>query len=540
MGEDGRGDLGPDVGTQDLGGDARVVGHRHRLADVVAERRHHQLVVGAGPLGPGGRLEAVGQLVDGESVDHVGQRLEHGQHPVGHPALVAAGLGADRRPLLGRRDIHPGERIRHRSIVAPIRRRRPPTPGGRSAPGRPPPPWPGRRRRTGGPEDPEASHRRPVEQAERRLEAAQQVAQLGRGREVLLFDRDRRPLDPVHRRQRSRPPRRPAPRGRTPPPSPRPCPTGRRGAPTASLTRTTRGQPKAAATSVRATVLEEFSEPMTTTASHRPARALQRGLPVGRGEAEVAPVGHPEVGEACAGPVHDPGPLVVAQRGLGQEGDLGGPSRPGRRGRPRPRPARAAGPSPGPRPWCPPPPRGRGAPRRAPCSPCGPGPSVRGGPWSRGGRRRRPPPGRRRGPRRPPRAPIRGPTASAGRRPAPRPRRRRRPRPGPELVDDVPVVDDLVVAVDGRFEDPHHPGQGLDGLLHPRAEAPGLGQETRSTDTRPGYRGSRAGPVGGAPPGRTGGERVAWVHVGAPGDDGARGRRRHRNVPGCAVRAPAR
>ena len=41
------------------------------------------------------------------------------------------------------------------------------------------------------------------------------------------------------------------------------------------MTRTTRGQPKAAATCSRATVLEEFSEPMTTTASAWPARALR-------------------------------------------------------------------------------------------------------------------------------------------------------------------------------------------------------------------------------------------------------------------------
>ena len=45
-----------------------------------------------------------------------------------------------------------------------------------------------------------------------------------------------------------------------------------------------------------------------------------------------------------------------------------------------------------------------------------------------------------------------------------------------EAVDHVPVVDDLVVAVDRRLEDPHHPGQGLDGLLDAGAEPPGLGQ----------------------------------------------------------------
>ena len=43
---------------------------------------------------------------------------------------------------------------------------------------------------------------------------------------------------------------------------------------------------------------------------------------------------------------------------------------------------------------------------------------------------------------------------------------------GPELVDDVTVVDDLVVAVDRRLEDPDHPRQGLDRLLHTGAESP--------------------------------------------------------------------
>jgi hypothetical protein len=34
-----------------------------------------------------------------------------------------------------------------------------------------------------------------------------------------------------------------------------------------------------------------------------------------------------------------------------------------------------------------------------------------------------------------------------------------------------------VVAVHGGLEDPHHPGQGLDRLLHAGAEPPGLGQQ---------------------------------------------------------------
>ena len=45
-----------------------------------------------------------------------------------------------------------------------------------------------------------------------------------------------------------------------------------------------------------------------------------------------------------------------------------------------------------------------------------------------------------------------------------------------ETVHDMPVVDDLVVAVDGGLEHPDHPGQRLDGLLDARTEAPRLGQ----------------------------------------------------------------
>ena len=47
----------------------------------------------------------------------------------------------------------------------------------------------------------------------------------------------------------------------------------------------------------------------------------------------------------------------------------------------------------------------------------------------------------------------------------------------PEPVDDEPVVHDLVVAVDGRFEHPHHPRQRLDRHLDPGAEPPRLGEE---------------------------------------------------------------
>ena len=47
----------------------------------------------------------------------------------------------------------------------------------------------------------------------------------------------------------------------------------------------------------------------------------------------------------------------------------------------------------------------------------------------------------------------------------------------PEAFHHEPVVDDLVVAVDGRLEDPDHPGQGLDGHLDAGAETTGAGQQ---------------------------------------------------------------
>ena len=65
----------------------------------------------------------------------------------------------------------------------------------------------------------------------------------------------------------------------------------------------------------------------------------------------------------------------------------------------------------------------------------------------------------------------------------------RRARPGPrdvvdedhpelaEAVDHDLVVDDLVVAVNGRFEHPHHPRQRLDRHLHAGAEAPRRGEQ---------------------------------------------------------------
>ena len=56
-----------------------------------------------------------------------------------------------------------------------------------------------------------------------------------------------------------------------------------------------------------------------------------------------------------------------------------------------------------------------------------------------------------------------------------------------EAVDHEPVVDDLVVAVHRRLEDPHHPRQGLDRHLDAGTEPPWLGEQHRSTAIPRGY-----------------------------------------------------
>ena len=46
-----------------------------------------------------------------------------------------------------------------------------------------------------------------------------------------------------------------------------------------------------------------------------------------------------------------------------------------------------------------------------------------------------------------------------------------------EPVDDEPVVHDLVVAVHGRLEDPHHPRERLDRHLDAGAEPARFGEQ---------------------------------------------------------------
>ena len=60
-----------------------------------------------------------------------------------------------------------------------------------------------------------------------------------------------------------------------------------------------------------------------------------------------------------------------------------------------------------------------------------------------------------------------------------------------EAVDDDPVVDDLVVAVHGRFEGTNHPREGLDRHLHAGTEAARFGQE----DLLDGHENEATGPL---------------------------------------------
>ena len=131
-----------------------------------------------------------------------------------------------------------------------------------------------------------------------------------------------------------------------------------------------------------AIVFDEFALPITTTASASAAIAVERGLAVRRGEAEVVAGRRPQLGELLAGALHDALPVVEGERRLREQRDLVGVvdrrratssrsalvlDEPDRR-RARPRACRR-------------PRRGRRGRRRGPCSPCRPGPSPRGAPW---------------------------------------------------------------------------------------------------------------------------------------------------------------
>lgn len=61
-------ELGSDVRSEQLGGDLAVTGIAEDLPDVVTQRSQDQLVIRAGLLGAGGRLQGVIELTDVASV----------------------------------------------------------------------------------------------------------------------------------------------------------------------------------------------------------------------------------------------------------------------------------------------------------------------------------------------------------------------------------------------------------------------------------------------------------------------------------------
>ena len=91
------------------------------------------------------------------------------------------------------------------------------------------------------------------------------------------------------------------------------------GSSSAALTRSTRGQPEAPATFSRARVLEEFTEPMTTTTSDRPAMAFRAAWRLVVAKQRSERLGIQRSGKRSLGPGHDPRPLVVAEGRLGQK-----------------------------------------------------------------------------------------------------------------------------------------------------------------------------------------------------------------------------
>ncbi len=120
---DGPVDLGTHVRAQDLGRDTRVVHHADGLADVVTQRGHDQLVVGARALGERRRLARVRELVDGEAVGDLLEAAQEHEHTIGDPPLVREVVVHDHRPVLGGAFVHPGEAggcrggFRHAPIV---------------------------------------------------------------------------------------------------------------------------------------------------------------------------------------------------------------------------------------------------------------------------------------------------------------------------------------------------------------------------------------------------------------------------------------
>src|ERR1700733_12955410 len=279
VGHDHCGDGRVHVGAEHLRRDSGMVGHRGGLTDVVAQGGDDPFVVRSRFLGPGGCLQAVGQLVDGEPVGHLSQGLEESQDAFGHSALIVHRFLTDDRPLLGGGDVHGWKAgcARHIHSFAPHRGLR----------------------RTLRP----VGSRRPQTARSRRTSAAAVVRsseRIGPVSDSGETDRNETVAARPFRRSRSSggggkyssstvtgmtsTPNSGASRSTTawtrdsgadaPAVTPT-VPDRSVGTSEASLTRTTRGQPKAMATFSKAMVFDEFGEPITTTASALPAMALR-------------------------------------------------------------------------------------------------------------------------------------------------------------------------------------------------------------------------------------------------------------------------
>ena len=71
-------------------------------------------VVGAGALGERRGLQAVRELVDGETVGDLRKRAEHAERTFGDSPLMLGRFLTDHRPLLGGRLVHSREGLGHR------------------------------------------------------------------------------------------------------------------------------------------------------------------------------------------------------------------------------------------------------------------------------------------------------------------------------------------------------------------------------------------------------------------------------------------
>ena len=130
----------------------------------------------SGLLGPGGRLQRVHQLVDGELVGDLLQRGQHGQHALGHPRLLLHRLDHDRPAIRAAVDSSMRVKVTAQSSHR-TRLTRP------ACPGRRPPRWPGPRP----PGRPVAAAGRPARKPSVRAHGPQQLPQFGRGWEVLVL-----------------------------------------------------------------------------------------------------------------------------------------------------------------------------------------------------------------------------------------------------------------------------------------------------------------------------------------------------------------